>query len=125
MSEISTKKLVWIRVTKNVRWDDDGCMRLVFRKGWEGEAIAYYDKKGNINSVSAESPFYDGVQDEVWEDCYEIVEILDEVTTYRDQLLLEGYPPSSLEKMVEGVEDKEAIYKLEFNRCKNDLDNSS
>ena len=62
-----------IEIVKDVYWEDYGTMRKVFQKGWIGWVEGRYEGK-KLNSVSGESPIYKGVSDEIWDDCYEVLE---------------------------------------------------
>ena len=66
-------KKIKIRIIKDVYWEDWGVMRKVFKKGWTGWATGHYEDD-RLLSVSGESPIYRGVSDEIWDDCFEIVE---------------------------------------------------
>lgn len=70
------KKSVKIRIIKNVLWEDWGTPRIVFRRGWEGWVTGYFEN-GSLRSVSGESPIYKGVSDEIWDDCYEVIEVIE------------------------------------------------
>lgn len=48
-------------------------MRKVFKKGWIGWVTGYYEN-GELVGVSGESPIYVGVSDEIWDDCYKVLE---------------------------------------------------
>ena len=67
---------VLIEITQDVYWEDWGTDKLVFRKGWTGQAIAHYED-GCFAGVSGESPLYKGVRDSIWKNHYKIIEILD------------------------------------------------
>lgn len=62
-----------IEIIKDVYWEDWGTMRKVFKKGWVGWVTGYFEN-GKLMGVSGESPIYVGVSDEIWDDCYEILE---------------------------------------------------
>lgn len=66
-------KKIKIKIIKDVYWDDWGVMRKVFRKGWIGWVTGHYEAD-RLLSVSGESPVYQGVSDEIWANCFEIVE---------------------------------------------------
>lgn len=57
------------RAVKNIYWDDCGHMRLVFEKGQVYTGVQYSD--GN---VTAETPFYPGIEDYIYKDEMEIIE---------------------------------------------------
>ena len=70
-------KKVKIEIIKDVDWEDWGTMRKVFLKGWVGWVDGYYEN-GKLDSVSGESPIYKGISDEIWGDCYKVIEEDDE-----------------------------------------------
>lgn len=67
------KRRIKIEIIKDVYWDDRGIQRKVFRKGWVGYVNGHYED-GELDGVSGESPIYKGVSDEIWDDCYRVLE---------------------------------------------------
>ena len=67
------KNKINIEIIKDVYWEDYGTMRKVFRKGWIGWVDCRYEDD-KLVYVGGESPIYKGVSDEIWEDCYKIIQ---------------------------------------------------
>ena len=57
-----TKKIK-IEIVKDVYWEDWGTMRKVFKKGWIGWVTGYFEYGELV-----------GVSDEIWDDCYKVLE---------------------------------------------------
>lgn len=66
-------KKVKIEIIKDVYWEDWGTMRKVFKKGWVGWVTGHYENE-ILDGVSGESPIFKGVSDEIWDDCYRVLE---------------------------------------------------
>lgn len=72
------KKEVTIEAKENIYWEDYGHNCLVFKKGKWYNATTHLDEHGEVESVTAETPYYEDVIDYLPEGKYEIVKGADE-----------------------------------------------
>ncbi|MEC5307806.1 hypothetical protein [Bacillus thuringiensis] len=61
-------KKITFKVKKDIYWEDWGHLRLVFSKGNVYEGVRHKD-----GSVTAETPYYEGISDYVDADSIEII----------------------------------------------------
>lgn len=74
VEKMDEAKPVKFKVIKDVMWDNWGHMVTAFSKGTACEGMLYPD-----GDVVAESPYYKGVIDTVWNECIEIYESYEEI----------------------------------------------